>query len=33
VIYIYLDRLSQYLEALVSPKRQVAETEYREAAE
>jgi len=33
VIYIYLDRLSQYLEVLVSPKRQVAETEYREAAE
>ena len=33
VIYIYLDRLSHYLEGLVAPTRQVAETEYREAAE
>ncbi|HEY7083240.1 MAG TPA: multidrug efflux RND transporter permease subunit [Hyphomicrobiaceae bacterium] len=33
VIYIYLDRLSQYLESLVAPTRQVAETEYRQAAE
>jgi hydrophobic/amphiphilic exporter-1 (mainly G- bacteria), HAE1 family len=33
VIYIYLDRLAQYLQALVSPSRQVAEAEYREAAE
>jgi hypothetical protein len=31
--YIYLDRLSQYLGALVAPARQAAETEYREAAE
>jgi HAE1 family hydrophobic/amphiphilic exporter-1 len=33
VIYIYLDRLSQYLESVVAPARQVAETDYREAAE
>ena len=33
VIYIYLDRLSHHLEGLVAPTRQVAETEYREAAE
>jgi HAE1 family hydrophobic/amphiphilic exporter-1 len=33
VIYIYLDRLSQYLGVLVSPTPKVAKTEYREAAE